>query len=81
MKVVYPLPCGCTSPKYHGLCETHKAETILDQRVLMGIPHLIFTHQSFTDLPQLAETLQAIKLQLISNPTKSCIIKINPERT
>lgn len=77
-KVKYPLDCGCSSDHYHGLCDGHKNEVIDDQRTLMGIPRLRFTHRDFLDLPSLVNTLQAIKLQLISNPTKSCIIKVAP---
>jgi len=78
-KVKYPLDCGCSSDHYHGLCEYHKEEVIVDQRRLMGIADLRFSHRDFTDLPRFVKTLQAIKLQLISNPTKSCIIKVIPE--
>lgn len=77
-KVKYPLDCGCSSEHYHGLCDGHKNEIIEDQRTLMGIPHLRLTHRDFLDLPSLVKTLHAIKLQLISNPTKSCLIKIAP---
>ena len=78
-KVKYPLDCGCASELYHNLCEAHKNEHIDDQRRLMGIPALTFTHRDFTDLPRLALALHAIKLHLISSPTKACLIKINPE--
>lgn len=78
-KVKYPLDCGCTGEHYHSLCGIHRDEVIADHRRLMGIADLKFTHRDFTDLPRLVIALQAIKLQLISNPTKSCIIKVTPE--
>lgn len=74
----YPLDCGCKGPKYWAKCDNHKAEEETDSARLMGIADLTFNHRQFTDLPQLALTLNAIKLQLISNPTKSCLIKIIP---
>lgn len=78
-KIKYPLDCGCTGEHYHSLCDGHREEVISDNRRLMGIADLRFTHRDFTDLPRLVIALQAIKLQLISNPTKSCIIKVIPE--
>ena len=53
-------------------------EAEVDAARLMGIADLRFTHRDFTDLPRLVDTINMIKLQLISNPTKSCLIKIIP---
>jgi hypothetical protein len=74
----YPLECGCTGPKYWAKCNNHKAEEEADSARLMGIADIRLTHRDFTDLTKLAATLITIKLQLISNPTKSCLIKITP---
>jgi hypothetical protein len=77
--VKYPLDCGCSSAKFYALCDAHKLEVITDERRTKGVPDIIFRHRDFTDLRQLSEALHIIKLQLISNPTKSLLIKINPE--
>lgn len=77
--VRYPLECGCSSAKFYALCDGHRLEVITDERRTKGVPDLIFRHRDFTDLHQLSEALHAIKLQLISNPTKPLLIKINPE--
>lgn len=73
------LACGCKSAQFHELCDMHKNEYIDDHRRLMGIAGLTFTHRDFTDLRSLVDTLQTIKLYLISNPKKPLLIKINPE--
>jgi hypothetical protein len=78
-KVKYPLECGCSGEHYNSLCDGHQNEYLEDMRRLMGIADMRFTHRDFTDLQRLVQALHAIKLQLISNPTKSCIIKIIPE--
>lgn len=77
-QVKYPLECGCKSEHYYGMCSGHQAEHVADQARRMGIADLRFTHRDFLDLPSLVRTLHAVKLQLISNPTKSCIIKVIP---
>lgn len=79
MSVVYPLPCGCKSEHWYQLCATHQNEVLNARAQLMGLPDLRFTHRQLTDLEQLPATLRAIQLRLISNPTKSCVIKITPE--
>jgi hypothetical protein len=79
MSAQYPLNCGCRSATYYGLCDSHQAEHDADQARRMGVSDLRFSHRDFTDLTQLAKTLHTIKLQLISNPTKYCVIKIIPE--
>jgi hypothetical protein len=76
----YPYPCGCHGPKYISKCTKHQMEQVKEDARRQGVADLRFTHRDFTNLPQLVETLHAIKLHLISNPTKPCVIKINPEQ-
>jgi hypothetical protein len=80
-KPKYPLPCGCHGPKYISKCDLHQVEQIEEDARRLGIVDLTFCHHDFTDLAKLFETLQAIKLRLISNPFKSCIIKVIPNET
>ena len=77
----YPWPCGCHGPKYISKCTKHQMEQVEDDARRAGTADLKFTHRDFTDLMSLVQTLHAIKLQLISNPTKSCIIKVIPNET
>ena len=77
-EVKYPLDCGCKSPHEHNMCVGHQQEKLEDQRRRMGIADLRFTSWDFLDLPKLAETLTKIKVQLVSNPTKACLIYIIP---
>lgn len=79
--IKYPLPCGCHGPKYISKCSMHQVEQIEDDARRAGVINLIFTHRDFTNLPQLVKTLHEIKLRLISNPTKSCVIKVIPNET
>lgn len=79
IKLKYPLTCGCRAKDYWSMCDNHKAEFESDAARVMGIADLRFNHRDFTDLPRLAQVLNAIKLQLITNPTKSCLIKIIPD--
>ena len=77
----YPLPCGCHGPKYISKCTKHQLEQVEDDARRAGVVDMVFTHKDFTDLPRLVETLHAIKLRLISNPTKSCVIKVISNET
>lgn len=79
--VKYPLPCGCHGPKYISKCAMHQLEQVENDTRLAGVVDLVFTHRDFTDLPSLVKTLHDLKLRLISNPTKSCLIKVIPNET
>jgi hypothetical protein len=80
-KTRYPLPCGCHGPKYISKCNIHQVEQIEEDARRIGIVDLVFSHRDFTDLASLIKTLHDIKLRLISNPTKICLIKVTPNET